>query len=575
MQWVASLLRPAPPAAAAPRAERPAPPAVDLSRVAAMAEAERLARLSSPPPTRPTQAPRGPPARGQLADAVLVVGAGPADALEAAGGRAGAAARVLAGSGRAHASVAQFCFPRGCVPTAVVDDDGEDTGIVALLYSSGGGAASALRSSSFSFRLEAPAGERAGGSPLSEGPAGDGSPGGPSTPGSAPHTPSAAASTRYGFCVWRWEPVNWPVLRDWSAQPTGGWVVAPRCYCVVSRYPFYGLHFGLLRDLLEADRFGLVSHTVCDDAWACAPLGSPLSCGGSDDDGGDVVSFSEDLESSPRGPLVAGPAAKTPKPSTAWEPCTSHVVLATLARYRALCAPGAGESVSFVASEDVPRARTFVRPPRWSDDPDDEASALGGAWGAPALARCMPRGMLAPLLGAVLAERRVVLTCASPAVLSRACTALVALVRPFRYCSLVSPLLPARMHDALDAPVPFVVGTLDVPRRLYSADVVIADLDARELFLPEPLPAPVPRSAELERRVRPLLRAIARSGDAEEQTQQSDAAWARVAEAVSMDNLASLSLVCRSFRTVVQSLMQGRLTNLVLKSQHKSKIPVM
>eukprot|EP00658_Telonema_sp_P-2_P070872 TRINITY_DN60251_c0_g2_i2.p1 TRINITY_DN60251_c0_g2~~TRINITY_DN60251_c0_g2_i2.p1 ORF type:complete len:700 (-),score=144.80 TRINITY_DN60251_c0_g2_i2:286-2385(-) len=62
----------------------------------------------------------------------------------------------------------------------------------------------------------------------------------------------------------------------------------------------------------------------------------------------------------------------------------------------------------------------------------------------------------------VLLERRVVFVCDCPGLLSAALLSLVSLLRPLAWQSMFVPILPVKMHHFLDAPVPYLVGVVEI-----------------------------------------------------------------------------------------------------------------
>ncbi|KAJ7972574.1 DENN domain-containing protein [Quillaja saponaria] len=70
------------------------------------------------------------------------------------------------------------------------------------------------------------------------------------------------------------------------------------------------------------------------------------------------------------------------------------------------------------------------------------------------------------MVAGVLLEKQVVVVCPNPGVVSAAVLSLVPMIHPFQWQSLLLPILPARMLDFLDAPVPFIVGIQHKPVEL-------------------------------------------------------------------------------------------------------------
>ncbi|KAG5514766.1 hypothetical protein RHGRI_035978 [Rhododendron griersonianum] len=67
------------------------------------------------------------------------------------------------------------------------------------------------------------------------------------------------------------------------------------------------------------------------------------------------------------------------------------------------------------------------------------------------------------LVAGVLLEKQVVVVCQNLGVLSAIVLSIIPMIRPFEWQSLFLPVLPGKMLDFLDAPVPFIVGVQHKP----------------------------------------------------------------------------------------------------------------
>ncbi|KAH9729081.1 UDENN domain-containing protein [Citrus sinensis] len=70
------------------------------------------------------------------------------------------------------------------------------------------------------------------------------------------------------------------------------------------------------------------------------------------------------------------------------------------------------------------------------------------------------------LVAGVLLEKQVVVVCPNLGVLSAVVLSLIPMIRPFQWQSLLLPILPAKMLDFLEAPVPFIAGIQTKPADL-------------------------------------------------------------------------------------------------------------
>lgn len=87
----------------------------------------------------------------------------------------------------------------------------------------------------------------------------------------------------------------------------------------------------------------------------------------------------------------------------------------------------------------------------------EEALALS-IWTTATVCRVLSLESVLALLEGVLLEKQVVVTCSNLGVLSATVLSLIPMIRPFEWQSLLLPVLPRKMFDFLDAPVPFIVG---------------------------------------------------------------------------------------------------------------------
>ncbi|KAM3373771.1 hypothetical protein P3S68_012485 [Capsicum galapagoense] len=119
------------------------------------------------------------------------------------------------------------------------------------------------------------------------------------------------------------------------------------------------------------------------------------------------------------------------------------------------------------------------------NDPDDiakvnfhlaaaeEAAGLS-IWTTATICRSLSIETILALITGVLLEKQVVIVCPNLGVLSAVVLSLIPIIRPFQWQSLFLPILPGKMLDFLDAPVPFVVGLQHKPTdlKMRSANLV-------------------------------------------------------------------------------------------------------
>ncbi|KIY91899.1 hypothetical protein MNEG_16064 [Monoraphidium neglectum] len=106
------------------------------------------------------------------------------------------------------------------------------------------------------------------------------------------------------------------------------------------------------------------------------------------------------------------------------------------------------------------------RPGRWLPRAGEDPVALAEAecaeqlqlWAVAALCRSLSLDNVLTLLNAALLEKQVAVFCPHIGTLCACVLALVPLLRPFVWQSLLLPVTPAGMRGFLEAPVPFVLG---------------------------------------------------------------------------------------------------------------------
>ncbi|XP_057438466.1 uncharacterized protein LOC130730467 isoform X2 [Lotus japonicus] len=92
----------------------------------------------------------------------------------------------------------------------------------------------------------------------------------------------------------------------------------------------------------------------------------------------------------------------------------------------------------------------------------EETLALS-VWTTATTCRVLSLDSVLALVTGVLLEKQVVIVCPNLGVLSATVLSLVPMIRPFQWQSLLLPVLPGKMIDFLDAPVPYIVGIQHLP----------------------------------------------------------------------------------------------------------------
>ncbi|XP_024973837.1 uncharacterized protein LOC112512205 [Cynara cardunculus var. scolymus] len=133
----------------------------------------------------------------------------------------------------------------------------------------------------------------------------------------------------------------------------------------------------------------------------------------------------------------------------------------------------------------------------------EEAVSLSN-WTTATICRVLSLENILILLAGVLLEKQVIITSPNLGVLSATVLSLIPMILPFEWQSLFLPVLPGKMFDFLDAPVPFVVGILHKPadNKIKTSNLVHVDLTHNEVEISS-LP-PFPKLRELITRLGPL-----------------------------------------------------------------------
>lgn len=194
-------------------------------------------------------------------------------------------------------------------------------------------------------------------------------------------------------------------------------------------------------------------------------LFSPVRSMTSEDDDDDFSNFEKDLGDD----LIME-----------WAKENKNDLLQIICGYHALPLPPRGSELVFQPLEHL-QSIEYRRPPvsplgfyeKRSDSSEsaevkfklaavEEALALS-IWTTATICRVLSLESVLALLAGVLLEKQVVVVCPNLGVLSAMVLSLVPMILPFQWQSLMLPVLPGRMLEFLDAPVPFIVGLLNKP----------------------------------------------------------------------------------------------------------------
>ncbi|KAM3683413.1 hypothetical protein ACJW31_12G145200 [Castanea mollissima] len=199
-----------------------------------------------------------------------------------------------------------------------------------------------------------------------------------------------------------------------------------------------------------------------------------------------------------------------------WAKENKNDLLQIVCGYHVLSLPPRGSELLFQPLEHL-QAVMYMRPPvaalGFQNNLDslevaelaaaEEALALS-IWTTATICRALSLESVLSLVAGVLLEKQVVVVCPNLGVLSAVVLSLVPLIRPFQWQSLLLPVLPGRMLDFLDAPVPYIVGIQYKPDdlKMKASNVVHVNVLKDEVKMCH-LPA-LPRHKELVSELGPI-----------------------------------------------------------------------
>ncbi|KAL5562026.1 hypothetical protein UlMin_031773 [Ulmus minor] len=208
-----------------------------------------------------------------------------------------------------------------------------------------------------------------------------------------------------------------------------------------------------------------------------------------------------------------------------WAKENKNDLLQIVCGYHALPLPPRGGELVFQPLEHL-QSIEYKRPPAsalvfYEKYPESlEAAELAAAeealalslWTTSTICRVLSLESILALVAGVLLEKQVVVVCPNLGVLSATVLSLIPMILPFQWQSLMLPVLPGRMLDFLDAPVPFIVGLLHKPNDLKIKQSNLVHLNVlkdqvKTCYLP-----PLPRYKELASALAPIHATLSNEG---------------------------------------------------------------
>lgn len=115
---------------------------------------------------------------------------------------------------------------------------------------------------------------------------------------------------------------------------------------------------------------------------------------------------------------------------------------------------------------------------------EEEAAALS-VWAVACLCGTLRLEHVLTLFAGALLEKQIVIICSNLGILSALVLSIIPLIRPYRWQSLLMPVLPNDMMEFLDAPVPYIVGVknkTEVQAKL--TNVIVVDANRNQVKSP-------------------------------------------------------------------------------------------
>lgn len=362
----------------------------------------------------------------------------------------------------------------------------------------------------------------------------------------------------YGICVHKRELLGDPpqYVKDIFTSPTAP-VITTRCYCLITRFPFFRFHFDFVFSLFAIDHVSWLETQAPSilneqDEISVFLSGTPSrkkqtgkrqtentddnaqnsgSADRSSEDGSFILHKSKANQAGT--PVVSRlrRRCKSAEEGTADLPlrCSAPDIVVgkvnnekpvprisidledsdesprsydespcikAMSMYQQIIIPEKGERSEFQPSP-------YLSPISFTRPYVDEEEELFAEWGLALTFHMISFDTLCEFISAILLEKKVLVYANDLRVLSALVFSFPPLIRPFTYQSVIIPMLPAKMESFLEAPVPFVVGAVSLPTDIPD-DVVVVDVTQDEVRSPEVI-ADLPNLDDLRRKTSSLV----------------------------------------------------------------------
>ncbi|XP_039132612.1 uncharacterized protein LOC120269339 isoform X1 [Dioscorea cayenensis subsp. rotundata] len=208
-----------------------------------------------------------------------------------------------------------------------------------------------------------------------------------------------------------------------------------------------------------------------------------------------------------------------------WAKAHENESLQTLCAYHALPIPSRGEEIIFHPLEHLQPIK-YSRPGLVKlgvegascDQPScpaeanfvnarlaavEEALSLS-IWTVATVCRALSLESVLSLFAGALLEKQMVVICPNLGVLSATVLSIIPMLRPFAWQSLLLPVLPRKMLEFLDAPVPFIVGIQHKPKDMKMKTANLIRINVQKDQVKSCSLPPLPQHKELMSELRPI-----------------------------------------------------------------------
>lgn len=220
-------------------------------------------------------------------------------------------------------------------------------------------------------------------------------------------------------------------------------ISCPISYCLISRYPFFELHQAVILQILMLLHLKRVKHL------AKLNMAAPIS---------------------PEDAAAGGVARLRGKPLG---PHQVPACVALLKRYYDTAVPARGASLKLPA----PKLLLPIEFQRPNASPGKEARTLVAHWCCPLAWSYLTPETLVDLLELALREFKIIVVDANLAMLSASVMSFQPLLHPLKWAGVFLPILPRKLHEFLEAPVPILVGVDSTPDCLAENQGSMAEED--------------------------------------------------------------------------------------------------